>query len=129
MLDARQLDWSIMGVDSAFENVSHEVVAVVGWLLAVIVAVRGAAAFVLLLLWTTAGRALSATCTAPPPMIAPPQVQAHNLAKAIRTDIGIHSCLVAHRSGSERVRLPFHKSAEEKVNRKVVNSESCRQVH
>jgi hypothetical protein len=45
-------------------------------------------AFMLLLLWTTAGRALSATCTAPPPMIAPPQVQAHNLANAIRTDIG-----------------------------------------
>ncbi|MFD1107298.1 hypothetical protein [Sphingobium olei] len=42
----------------------------------------------LLLLWTTAGRALSATWTAPPPMIAPPQVQAHNLASAIRTDIG-----------------------------------------
>jgi hypothetical protein len=52
---------------------------------------RGAA-FTLLVLWTTAGRALSATCTAPPPMIAPPQVQAHNLANAIRTDIGIHSC-------------------------------------
>ena len=49
MLDARQLDWSIMGVDSASENVFHEVVAVVGWLLAVIVAVRGAAAFVVLL--------------------------------------------------------------------------------
>jgi hypothetical protein len=46
------------------------------------------AAFTLLLLWTTAGRALSATWTAPPPMIAPPQVQAHNLANAIRTDIG-----------------------------------------
>jgi hypothetical protein len=29
----------------------------------------------------------SATCTAPPPMIAPPQVQAQSLAKAIRTDI------------------------------------------
>ncbi|MDR7154881.1 hypothetical protein J2W40_001699 [Sphingobium xenophagum] len=43
---------------------------------------------VLLELWTTAGRALSATWTAPPPMIAPPQVQAHNLANAIRTDIG-----------------------------------------
>ena len=54
---------------------------------------RGAgAAFMLLLLWTTAGRALSATWTAPPPTSAPPQVQAHNLANAIRTDIGIHSC-------------------------------------
>jgi len=45
------------------------------------------AALVLLLLWTTAGRALSATWTAPPPMIAPPAVQAHNLASAIRTDM------------------------------------------
>ncbi|WP_206185914.1 hypothetical protein [Sphingosinicella sp. BN140058] len=38
---------------------------------------------------TNTGRegGFSATCTAPPPMIAPPQVQAHNLAKAIRTDI------------------------------------------
>ena len=36
-----------------------------------------------------AGRAMgfSATWTAPPPMIAPPQVQAHNFAKAIFTDI------------------------------------------
>ena len=36
-----------------------------------------------------AGRAggFSVTCTAPPPMIAPPHVQAHNFAKAIRTDI------------------------------------------
>lgn len=30
---------------------------------------------------------LSAICTAPPPIIAPPHVQAHNFAKAIRTDI------------------------------------------
>ncbi len=29
----------------------------------------------------------SETCTAPPPIKAPPQVQAHNFAKAIRTDI------------------------------------------
>ncbi|VWX59628.1 hypothetical protein [Sphingorhabdus sp. 109] len=29
----------------------------------------------------------SETCTAPPPISAPPQVQAHNFAKAIRTDI------------------------------------------
>jgi hypothetical protein len=29
----------------------------------------------------------SATWTAPPPMIAPPQVQAQSFAKAIRTDI------------------------------------------
>lgn len=49
---------------------------------------RGAA-FTLLVLLTTAGRALSATWTAPPPMIAPPQVQAHNFANAIRTDIAL----------------------------------------
>lgn len=48
---------------------------------------RRGAAFTLLVLCSTAGRALSATCTAPPPMIAPPAAQAHNLANAIRTDI------------------------------------------
>jgi hypothetical protein len=38
---------------------------------------------------TIAGRsgAVSATWTAPPPMIAPPQVQAQSFAKAILTDI------------------------------------------
>jgi hypothetical protein len=38
---------------------------------------------------TIAGRdgGFSATCTAPPPMIAPPHAQAHSCAKAIRTDI------------------------------------------
>jgi hypothetical protein len=30
---------------------------------------------------------LADTCTAPPPMIAPPHVQAHNFAKAIFTDM------------------------------------------
>ncbi len=56
------------------------------------IGLRGAA-FTLLVLWTTAGRALSATWTAPPPTIAPPAAQAHNLAIAIRTDIRSHSCL------------------------------------
>ena len=56
-------------------------------------AYRLGAALTLFVLWTPAGRALSATWTAPPPMRAPPQVQAHNLANAIRTDIVIHSCL------------------------------------
>ncbi|OYU03225.1 MAG: hypothetical protein CFE36_02395 [Sphingomonadaceae bacterium PASS1] len=37
-------------------------------------------------LYTCAGGA-SATCIAPPPINAPPQVQAHNFAKAMRTDI------------------------------------------
>lgn len=36
--------------------------------------------------FTCAG-GVSATCTAPPPIMAPPHVQAHNFAKAIRTDI------------------------------------------
>lgn len=35
----------------------------------------------------TARFGLSATCTAPPPIRAPPHAQAHNFAKAIRTDI------------------------------------------
>lgn len=37
-------------------------------------------------LWTCAG-GVSATCIAPPPIRAPPQVQAHNFARAMRTDI------------------------------------------
>jgi hypothetical protein len=37
----------------------------------------------------------SATWTAPPPMIAPPQAHAHNFAKAIRTDIFQHFLVVA----------------------------------
>ncbi len=37
---------------------------------------------------TTAGFE-SATCTAPPPINAPPQVHAHNFAKAMRTDINL----------------------------------------
>src|SRR3546814_14162728 len=45
------------------------------------------ACFMLLIFVRCAGRGDSAICTAPPPMIAPPQAQAHNLAKAIRTDI------------------------------------------
>ncbi len=42
-----------------------------------------------LVLCTTAGRSggFSRTCTAPPPIMAPPTVQAHNFAMAIRTDI------------------------------------------
>lgn len=39
--------------------------------------------------WTCAAAAgTSAICIAPLPMIAPPQVQAQSLARAIRTDIG-----------------------------------------
>ncbi len=39
-----------------------------------------------LTLWTCAG-GVSATCIAPPPISAPPQVQAQSFAKAMRTDI------------------------------------------
>lgn len=41
---------------------------------------------------TNAGRSggFSATWTAPPPMIAPPQVQAQSLARAILTDMTAH---------------------------------------
>jgi hypothetical protein len=42
-----------------------------------------------LAVWTMVGRAsgFSATCTAPPPMTAPPQVQAQSFARAIFTDM------------------------------------------
>lgn len=42
--------------------------------------------FFLATLCTCAG-GVSATCIAPPPISAPPHVQAHNFAKAMRTDI------------------------------------------
>lgn len=41
--------------------------------------------------WTCAGRAMSATWSAPPPMIAPPHAQAASFARAIRTDMLSHS--------------------------------------
>jgi len=46
-------------------------------------------AFLPLLVCTTAGRSggFSRTCTAPPPITAPPAVQAQSFAMAIRTDI------------------------------------------
>jgi hypothetical protein len=52
---------------------------------------EAAAATRVLPLWITAGRSggFSRTCTAPPPMMAPPAAQAHNFANAIRTDITI----------------------------------------
>ncbi|WP_293980254.1 hypothetical protein [Sphingobium sp.] len=95
---------------------------------------RGAALVLAFELWTTAGRALSATCTAPPPMIAPPQVQAHNFAKAIRTDIG--STLVLLPLSNRHVKseaitdrdLPMRKNAKESVNCNAVNSESTVEV-
>lgn len=50
---------------------------------------RGATAFLplTLLICTTAGRGVAATCTAPPPMMAPPQAAAQSFARAILTDI------------------------------------------
>jgi hypothetical protein len=88
----------------------------------------------LLLLWTTAGRALSATWTAPPPMIAPPHVQAHNLASAIRTDIGSTLfCLPPKVLAPDWSRLglrefPLRTNAKETVNCNLVNSESVAEV-
>jgi hypothetical protein len=53
--------------------------------------------------WTCA-RAFgtSVICIAPLPMIAPPQVQAQSLARAIRTDIGFSFFPVAGASASDR---------------------------
>jgi hypothetical protein len=47
---------------------------------------------IILACFTKAGRegGFSATWTAPPPMIAPPQVQAQSLARAILTDMTAH---------------------------------------
>ena len=42
---------------------------------------------------TTAARGRSATCTAPPPITAPPHAQAQSFAKAIRTDMIFSSLL------------------------------------
>lgn len=44
---------------------------------------------------TTAPRGFSATCTAPPPISAPPTAQADSFAKAIRTDIARYSYCVS----------------------------------
>ena len=44
----------------------------------------------------TRGLADSATCTAPPPITAPPHAQAHSFAKAIRTDITLPFCRPVH---------------------------------
>jgi hypothetical protein len=62
---------------------------------------------------------VSATWTAPPPMIAPPQAQAHSFAKAIRTDMSVTSSLLARcRSPNpgfdNEPSLPFSRKAETK---------------
>lgn len=43
------------------------------------------------LMWRMRSGGFSATCTAPPPITAPPQAQAQSFAKAIRTDIAEYS--------------------------------------
>ncbi|MCI4589924.1 hypothetical protein MOK15_07445 [Sphingobium sp. BYY-5] len=66
-------------------------------------------------------------------MIAPPQVQAHNLANAIRTDIGSTLILLPliqpsmDEDGGYR-ELPMRMNAKERVNRNVVNPDSIPQV-
>ncbi len=50
--------------------------------------------------WCTTGRGACMTCIAPPPTRAPPHAQAHNFARAIRTDMLDYSLLGAVRSMS-----------------------------
>jgi hypothetical protein len=51
--------------------------------------------FVATWVWTTRLGAVSATYTVPPPITAPPQVQAQSFAKAMRTDMMSHFPLLA----------------------------------
>jgi len=57
---------------------------------------------------TLAGRAVSASWSAPPPTIAPPQANAHNFARAILTDMmqALFQVYVAEVTGSQKVILP-----------------------
>jgi hypothetical protein len=57
-------------------------------------AILRALTFFLATFCTLAG-GVSEICTAPPPIKAPPHVQAHNFAKAIFTDISLTSSVVA----------------------------------
>jgi hypothetical protein len=71
----------------------------------------------LLVEWVTAGRGLSAMCTAPPPMMAPPHVAAHNFAKAIRTDIGftlfiLSGCFASYCRRNGNQTFPITKNAK-----------------
>jgi len=78
---------------------------------------RGTTRLVIVLVWIARfGR--SATWTAPPPMIAPPQAHAHNLAKAIRTDILKVSLVADAQTTSDRVhgtRTPCSHKAQNKA--------------
>src|SRR3546814_15276387 len=82
----------------------------------------------LLIFVRCAGRGDSAICTAPPPMIAPPQAQAHNLAKAIRTDI-FDTLFVLRGDQVPHVTHPISSSAEEPINRNGINRDSAEQLN
>ena len=76
-------------------------------------------------LYTCAGGA-SATCIAPPPMSAPPQVQAQSFAKAMRTDIIPDLLQPWSKNRGPTVGLRFHflmslRKAEELVKLKHIN--------
>ncbi|MCW0197431.1 hypothetical protein [Sphingopyxis sp.] len=58
----------------------------------------------------------SAICIAPPPMRAPPQVQAQSLARAIRTDIFPFSLSRCRRDRSFLLHLPLKPKGQSFVN-------------
>lgn len=70
----------------------------------------------------------SETCTAPPPIKAPPQVQAHNFAIAIRTDIisSLFRCRLDKKADLAMPTARFvvstcNRKTEEIVNHKYIN--------
>lgn len=73
------------------------------------------------------GSGLAATWTAPPPMIAPPQVQAHNFARAILTDMirTLFSALGCRKSGPAQISDHHQwlcvRNAKDQLKRKAVN--------
>lgn len=75
----------------------------------------GLATFACLTLrYSTVLLCVSATCTAPPPMIAQPAAQADNFARAIRTDmiVSLFVLLGQYPVGKRRSRLEFNKRRE-----------------
>src|SRR3546814_20431816 len=74
------------------------------------------ACFMLLIFVRCAGRGDSAICTAPPPMIAPPQAPAHNLGMAIRTAL-LDTLFVLRGDPVPHVTHPLSKRAPETINR------------
>ena len=82
--------------------------------------------------FTIAGRAggFSETWTAPPPMMAPPQVQAHNFAKAILTDIIAPCSRLCGGMNKDFPNNPVPRSAKQTdakdfMERKLVNYIEC----